>query len=116
MDMERLITDSGQKVLLIIDNLKVHQAKLVAAWLAERKDQIEVFYLPQYSPEINPNEYQNRDFKTELRSSDRAATKKRRCCTRRPPPWSACSRIRNGSWPISRIRLFNMPHSFLFDY
>ena len=55
--MERLIADSGQKVFLIFDNLKVHHAKLVTAWLAERKDQIEVFYLPPYSPEINPDEY-----------------------------------------------------------
>jgi transposase len=63
-------------VFLILDNLKVHHAKLVTAWLAERKDQIEVFYLPPYSPEINPDEYLNRDFKTELRSSDRATSKK----------------------------------------
>ena len=74
--MERLIADSSQKVFLILDNLKVHHAKLVTAWLAERKDQIEVFYLPSYSPEINPDEYLNRDFKTELRSSDRATSKK----------------------------------------
>lgn len=73
--MERLIADSSQKVFLILDNLKVHHAKL-SAWLAERKDQIEVFYLPPYSPEIKPDEYLNRDFKTELRSSDRAAGKK----------------------------------------
>ena len=74
--MERLIADSSQKVFLILDNLKVHHAKFVTAWLAERKDQIEVFYLPPYSPEINPDEYLNRDFKTELRSSDRATSKK----------------------------------------
>lgn len=74
--MERLIADSSQKVFLILDNLKVHHAKLVTAWLAERKDRIEVFYLPPYSPEINPDEYLNRDFKTGLRSSDRATSKK----------------------------------------
>lgn len=74
--MERLIADSSLKVFLILDNLRVHHAKLVTAWLAERKDQIEVFYLPPYSPEINPDEYLNRDFKTRLRSSDRASSKK----------------------------------------
>jgi transposase len=74
--MERLISDSSQKVFLILDNLKVHHAKLVTAWLAERKDQIEVFYLPPYSPEINPDEYLHRDFKTGLRFSDRADSKK----------------------------------------
>ena len=74
--MERLVADSSQKVFLILDNLKVHHAKLVTAWLAERNDQIEVFYLPPYSPEINPDEYLNRDFKTELRTSDRTTSKK----------------------------------------
>jgi hypothetical protein len=74
--MERLISDSSQKVFLILDNLKVHHAKLVTAWLAERKDQIEVFYLPPYSPEINPDEYLHRGFKTGLRFSDRADSKK----------------------------------------
>lgn len=73
--MGRLIEDSPQKVFLILDNLKVHHAKRVTAWLAERKDRIEVFYLPPYSPEINPDEYLNRDFKTVLRSSDRASSK-----------------------------------------
>ena len=74
--MERLIADSSQKVFLILDNLKVHHAKRVITWLAERNSLIEVHYLPSYSPEINPDEYLNRDFKTELRSSDRATSKK----------------------------------------
>jgi transposase len=73
--MERLIADSPRKVFLILDNLKVHHAKLVTEWLKRHEDHIEVFYLPPYSPEINPDEYLNRDFKTELRSSDRAITK-----------------------------------------
>ncbi|MDG4597302.1 MAG: transposase [Candidatus Contendobacter sp.] len=44
--MEKLIADSGQKVFLILDNLKAHHAKVVTAWLEERKSKIEVFYLP----------------------------------------------------------------------
>ena len=74
--MERLLADSSQQVFLILDNLKVHHAKSVKAWLAERKDRIEVFYLPPYSPEINTDEYLNRDFKTVLLSSYRANSKK----------------------------------------
>ncbi len=54
----------------------MHHAKLVTAWLAERKDRIEVFYFQPYSPEINPDEYLKRDFKTVLRSSERANSKK----------------------------------------
>jgi transposase len=74
--MQGLIEDSEQKVFLILDNLKVHHAKQVTAWLDEHKSQIEVFYLPPYSPEINPDEYLNRDFKTTLRLSDRSENKK----------------------------------------
>jgi transposase len=74
--MERQVADSSQKVFLILENLKVHHAKRVMAWLAEREDQIEAFYLPPCSPEINPDEYLSRDFNTGLRSSDRATSKK----------------------------------------
>jgi hypothetical protein len=41
-----LIKDAGRKVFLILDNLRVHHSKLVTAWVAERADQIELFYLP----------------------------------------------------------------------
>jgi transposase len=44
----------------------------VTDWLEDNKDRIEVFYLPPYSPEVNPDEYLNRDLKTMLRSSDRS--------------------------------------------
>lgn len=54
---------SGKKIFLILDNLGVHHCKPVKAWLAERKEQIEVFYLPSYSPELNPDERLNADLK-----------------------------------------------------
>jgi transposase len=61
--MKRLVKDTGRKVLLILDNLRVHYAKKVAAWLALRKNEIELFFLPPYSPEHNPDEYLNSDLK-----------------------------------------------------
>jgi transposase len=64
--LERLIQDAGRKVLLIVDNLKVHHSRPVKEWLREHKDQIEVFYLPSYSPERNPDEYLNGDLKASL--------------------------------------------------
>ncbi|KAF1016484.1 MAG: transposase [Burkholderia sp.] len=39
--------------------LKVHHAKPVTAWFSEHVDEIEVFYLPSYSPELNPDEMLN---------------------------------------------------------
>ena len=61
--MSQLIKDAKRKVFLILDNLRVHHAKLVKAWLGDHKDQIEVFYLPAYAPELNPDEYLNCDLK-----------------------------------------------------
>lgn len=61
--LTRLIAGASKKVFLIVDNLSVHDAAAVEEWLAERKDKIEVFYLPKYSPERNPDEYLNCDIK-----------------------------------------------------
>jgi transposase len=61
-----LIKDANKKLLLILDNLRVHHSKLVKAWVAEHKDEIALFYLPSYSPELNPAERRNADLKQEL--------------------------------------------------
>ena len=70
--MKRLIKDAGKKVFLILDNLKVHHAHVVQKWLAKHQDQIEVHYLPSYSPELNPDEYLNCDLKTGIKASSAA--------------------------------------------
>ena len=74
--MKRLIKDAARKVYLILDNLRVHHAKVVRAWLDEHPDEIEVFYLPAYSPELNPDEYLNCDLKAGVHSRPPARTNK----------------------------------------
>ena len=74
--MRRLIKDAKRTIFLILDNLRVHHAKLVKAWLERHEDEIEVFYLPSYSPELNPDEYLNCDLKTGIRSSSPARSQK----------------------------------------
>ena len=64
--LQALIMDAGKKVFLILDNLRVHHSKIVKAWVAERKDKIELFYLPSYSPQLNPEERLNADLKQEM--------------------------------------------------
>lgn len=64
--LQALIKDAGKKVFLILDNLRVHHSKLVKAWVAEHIDQIELFYLPSYSPQLNPEERLNADLKQEI--------------------------------------------------
>lgn len=73
--MMRLLKDAKRKVYLILDNLRVHHAKPVKEWLEEHKQMIEVFYLPAYSPELNPDEYLNCDLKAGVHSGTPARNK-----------------------------------------
>jgi transposase len=73
--MRRLIKGQPRKLFLILDNLRVHHAKPVKAWLAEHRDAIEVFYLPSYSPELNPDEMANADLKQAVTKQAPARTK-----------------------------------------
>src|ERR687895_706134 len=61
--LERLIRDARCKVFLILDRLRVHRARLTRDWLAEHRSEIEVHYLPSYSPELNPDEGVHADLK-----------------------------------------------------
>jgi transposase len=71
--MGQLIENSSKKVFLILDNLRVHHSNLVKEWIEENKEKIELFFLPAYSPEKNPDEYLNCDLKQGL--SDKPAPK-----------------------------------------
>jgi transposase len=68
--LRALIESTPGKVFLILDNLRVHHAKKVKRWLASSavKRYLEVFFLPAYSPELNPDEYLNCDLKNMLHS------------------------------------------------
>src|SRR6201990_1863847 len=59
--LQRLIRDAGCKVFLILHRLPVHRAAAVKGWLAQHRAQIQVYYLPSYSPELNPDEGINGD-------------------------------------------------------
>jgi transposase len=50
-------------VHLIVDGHPVHRARLVSAWVGRHADQIELHFLPGYSPELNPVELLNHDVK-----------------------------------------------------
>jgi transposase len=61
--LEALIKDADRKIFHVLDNLRPHHSKLFKAWLETRKDRIKIFYLPRYSPELNPDEWLNADLK-----------------------------------------------------
>lgn len=54
--LQRLIQGADRKVFLIVDGHPMHKARIVKQFLAEHKDSIELFFLPPYSPELNPDE------------------------------------------------------------
>ena len=66
--LKRLIKDAGRKVFVILDNLRSHHSKVVKEWVEKHKKEIELFFLPSYSPELNPDEYLNCDLKNGVHS------------------------------------------------
>jgi transposase len=72
---KRLIQDAQRKVFVILDNLRVHHAKVVREWLSTQREHMEVFYLPSYSPELNPDECLNADLKQAVTTKAPARSK-----------------------------------------
>jgi transposase len=75
--MGLLIKDAGRKIFLVLDNLRVHHSKPVKAWIEEHQEKIEVFFLPSYSPELNPDERLNADLKHKITTTAPARTRKK---------------------------------------
>jgi transposase len=73
--LRRLTKDAGRKVFLIVDNLKVHKAGKVQAWVESHAHEIELFYLPAYAPDHNPSEYLNNELKQKLRQRPQPGSK-----------------------------------------
>ena len=72
--LDRLIKDVNHPIFMILDNLRVHHSKNVTAWVEEHKSKIQLFYLPAYSPEYNPDEYLNHDLKRSIGTQQQACT------------------------------------------
>jgi len=41
------------KIVMILDNARIHHAKLIQPFLEKNKDRLELLYLPPYSPNLN---------------------------------------------------------------
>ena len=61
--LQQIIKSSDNKVYVVVDNLRVHHSKIVKQWVAENRADIALFFIPSYSPELNPDEYLNCDLK-----------------------------------------------------
>lgn len=64
--LDRLLRSTTGKVFLVVDRLRAHMTPAVQEWVAAHRERIEVFYLPPYSPELNPDEYLNNDLKGQV--------------------------------------------------
>jgi transposase len=72
--LRRLIKSSKRKVFLIVDRLPAHRAKSVTAFIEENRRKLELFFLPPYAPEVNPDEYLNNSLKQRLRTKPTTRT------------------------------------------
>jgi transposase len=56
--LEKIIRNATteKKILLVLDNARFHHAKMNKGYLKSVKNKLELFFLPAYSPELNPIE------------------------------------------------------------
>jgi transposase len=66
--LERLIAKRTRKLMWIVDRHPVHRCDAVQQWLHEHRNHIEMYFLPSYSPQLNPVEYLNCDVKQGVHS------------------------------------------------
>ena len=69
--LRRLIRSGERKKFVILDNLSVHKSREVKKWLETHSERMELFYLPTYSPDLNPDEHLNRHLKSIIFKSER---------------------------------------------
>jgi transposase len=54
--LKRLIHNWSRSIFLIVDGHPVHKSAAVAKFVASTEGRLQLFYLPPYSPELNPDE------------------------------------------------------------
>lgn len=64
--LSRLIIGVDHKVFLIVDGHPIHRSKKVKGYVASTKGKLGLFYLPGYSPELNPDEFVWNDLKNQV--------------------------------------------------
>ena len=61
----RLMTSAQRQMSWVLDHVHVHPAQVFQAWRDDHRDDMEGFYRPADSPEVNPDE----SFKCESRGT-----------------------------------------------
>ncbi len=53
---EQIAEETDRKILLIVDNCRMHRARIIQEWLAANQAAAELYLQPAYSPQVNPVE------------------------------------------------------------
>jgi transposase len=61
---KRLLRQHRRRIYLIVDRHPVHRSRKVHDWLEQHAHRVRLFYLPPYSPQLNPDEMVNQDVKS----------------------------------------------------
>lgn len=61
--LKAILHDFATPVFLVVDGACVHKAKTVQDFVASADGRLELFFLPPYSPELNPDEWVNKNVK-----------------------------------------------------
>ena len=54
---KKLVAEAGRPVYLIVDNSQVHRSKILKEFVRQSNGMLTVFFLPPYSPDLNPDEW-----------------------------------------------------------
>jgi transposase len=74
--LQRLMRQHRRKLFVIVDRHPVHVAAKVERWVQRRKPWLRLFFLPGYSPQLNPDELLNQDVKTNAVGRQRPRTQR----------------------------------------
>jgi transposase len=62
--LKRLLINASAPIFVIVDGHPTHRAKSVARFVAQQAGKLALFFLPPYSPELNPDELVWNDLKS----------------------------------------------------
>lgn len=72
----RLVRQVRRRIFLMVDAHPVHRSGKVEAWAQKNSHRLCLFFLPAYSPELNPDEMLNQDVKSNAVGRQRPRTQR----------------------------------------
>lgn len=73
--LARLLRQVQRRIFLILDGHSAHKAASTRRWIEKHRDRLEVYFLPAYAPDLNPDELLNHDVKANALGRRRPATR-----------------------------------------